>query len=215
MRLQHNLLFSRLSSPNLSSLSPQGRCSRPLTNLVASSGLALVVPCPYIGGTRARCSTPGKVSPEQRRIPHPSVHAPLDAAQDLIGFLACESTLLAHVAFFINRHPHPSLQGSSQSLLCPSCLWAWGCPDSSVGHYLFQLQEVPPLRAVQSLWMASLPSSMLMAPHSLVLWANSLKVCSIPLSLSPTKMLNVLCATLKPSCRISDHSFSLIENDIF
>jgi len=42
----------------------------------------------------------------------------------------------------------------------------------------------------RSLWMASLPSSVSTAPLSLVSSANLLRVHSIPLSVSPTKMLN-------------------------
>jgi len=41
-----------------------------------------------------------------------------------------------------------------------------------------------------SLWIASLPSSMSTAPLSLVSSANLLRVRSIPLSMSPTEMLN-------------------------
>ena len=42
----------------------------------------------------------------------------------------------------------------------------------------------------RSLWVASLPSSVSTASHSLVSLANLLRVHSIPLSMSPTKMLN-------------------------
>ena len=46
------------------------------------------------------------------------------------------------------------------------------------------------LRLSRSLWMASLPSSVSTIPHSLVSLANLLRVHSISLSMSPTKMLN-------------------------
>ena len=41
----------------------------------------------------------------------------------------------------------------------------------------------------RSLWMASLPCSILFTPHSLVSCANLLRLHSIPLSVLPTKML--------------------------
>jgi len=42
----------------------------------------------------------------------------------------------------------------------------------------------------RSLWMASLPSNVSTMPHRLVSMANLMKVHSVPLSMSPTKMLN-------------------------
>ncbi|XP_074674578.1 translin-associated protein X isoform X2 [Strix aluco] len=58
---------------------------------------------------------------------------------------------------------------------------------------LIELHEVctaPPLKPVQVPLDGSLPSSLSTSPHSLVSSANLLSVHSIPLSVSPTKMLN-------------------------
>ncbi|KAK4810951.1 hypothetical protein QYF61_013359 [Mycteria americana] len=50
----------------------------------------------------------------QNHLPRPAGHASFDAAQDTIGFLGCEYTLLAHVQLFIHQYP--------QVLLCRAVL---------------------------------------------------------------------------------------------
>ena len=40
----------------------------------------------------------------QDHFPQPADHAPLDAAQDTVGFLGCEGTLLAHVQLAIHHY---------------------------------------------------------------------------------------------------------------
>jgi len=41
----------------------------------------------------------------QNHLPRPAGHASLDAAQDTVGRLGCECTLVAHVKFFIYQYP--------------------------------------------------------------------------------------------------------------
>ena len=41
----------------------------------------------------------------QDHLPQPDVHAAFDAAQDTVGFLGCEGTLLAHVQLPIHQYP--------------------------------------------------------------------------------------------------------------
>ncbi|KAJ7414376.1 hypothetical protein BTVI_41314 [Pitangus sulphuratus] len=41
----------------------------------------------------------------QNHLPHPAAHSAFDAAQDTIGFLGCEHTLMAHVQPLIHQHP--------------------------------------------------------------------------------------------------------------
>lgn len=74
---------------------------------------------------------------------------------------------------------------------------------------------MPPLRAVQSLWMASLPLQHVDGTSQFGAEGKLAEGVLSPTVLSPTKMLNVLCATLKPSYRISDHSFSLLREWYF
>jgi len=41
----------------------------------------------------------------QNPLPQPAGHVSLDAAQDLVGLLGCECTLVAHVELFIHQYP--------------------------------------------------------------------------------------------------------------
>ena len=41
----------------------------------------------------------------QNHLPEPTGHASLDAAQDTVGLLGCERTLVAHVQLFIHQYP--------------------------------------------------------------------------------------------------------------
>ena len=41
----------------------------------------------------------------QDHLPCPAGHASFDAAQDMVGFLGCEGTFLAHVQFAIHLYP--------------------------------------------------------------------------------------------------------------
>ncbi|KAK4819021.1 hypothetical protein QYF61_024137 [Mycteria americana] len=41
----------------------------------------------------------------QNHLPQPAGHASFDAAQDMVGLLGCEHTLLAHVQLFIHQYP--------------------------------------------------------------------------------------------------------------
>ncbi|KAK4810201.1 hypothetical protein QYF61_011795 [Mycteria americana] len=50
----------------------------------------------------------------QNHLLQPAGHAAFDAAQDMVGFLGCECTLLAHVQLFIHQYP--------QVLLCRAAL---------------------------------------------------------------------------------------------
>jgi len=41
----------------------------------------------------------------QNHLPRPAGHDSLDAAQDMVGFLGCKRTLLAHVELLIHQYP--------------------------------------------------------------------------------------------------------------
>ncbi|KAK4815509.1 LOW QUALITY PROTEIN: hypothetical protein QYF61_003067, partial [Mycteria americana] len=41
----------------------------------------------------------------QNHLPRPAGHASFDAAQDMVGLLGCEHTLLAHVQLFVHQYP--------------------------------------------------------------------------------------------------------------
>ena len=79
-----------------------------------------------------------KIFIESDHLPRPAGHASFDAAQDTVGFLVCEGTLLAHVQLAIYHYPqvffqqgyaqffHPLAGIGSEGCLNPrarSCIW--------------------------------------------------------------------------------------------
>jgi len=56
---------------------------------------------------------------EQNHLPRPAGHASLDAAQDTIGFLGCEHTLLDPVQLFIHWHPQVLLSKAALNPFIP------------------------------------------------------------------------------------------------
>jgi len=74
---------------------------------VASSGPTPTGPhLSCAGGSRAgRRSHQSRVE-GQNHLPQPAGHTTFDAAQDMVGFLDCERTLVTHVQVFIHQHPH-------------------------------------------------------------------------------------------------------------
>ena len=45
-------------------------------------------------------------------ILQPAGHSAFDAAQDTVGFLGCERTLLGHVELLVNQHPQVLLRAA-------------------------------------------------------------------------------------------------------
>ena len=85
----------------------------------------------------------------------------------------------------------PSPQGCSPAILYPACIRAWDWRTLCLSWLNFPRFTQAHLSSLsRSLRTASLPSSTLIAPHCLVSLANLLRVCWIPLLMSPTKMLN-------------------------
>jgi len=72
-------------------------------------------PCLSCTDATSGCSTPGEVSQlraeGQDHHPLPVDHTVLDAAQDLVGFLGCKGTLLAHVQLAIQQLLRSFLSG--------------------------------------------------------------------------------------------------------
>lgn len=123
--------FSMLKSHSSLRQPPNERCSSPLAIPVASSGLALIAPCPS--------GAPGGVSGAQSRghRPLPALLPTLLSVQPSIrfGFLGCECTLLADSKFFIHRYPQIPLCGA---VLTAFSTWSmlievWDYPSPGAG----------------------------------------------------------------------------------
>ena len=100
------------------------------------------------------------------------------------------------LAFHPPRCSRPSPQGCSQWALHPVCTHIWVCPGwCELLHFAllnlirFTQDHFSKQFLSRSLWMASLPSIVSNAPHSLVSTANLLRTHSIPLSISLIKMI--------------------------
>ncbi|KAK4811770.1 LOW QUALITY PROTEIN: hypothetical protein QYF61_005338 [Mycteria americana] len=113
-------------------------------------------------------------------------------------------TFLAHIPFFIHQYPQVLSTGllaihSSPSLYPRLGLPRLRCmtlPLALLNFMSFARAHLSSLS--RSLWMASLPSRVSTTPLSLVSSANLLRVPSVPLSMSPTKMLNNTGASTDP-----------------
>ena len=88
---------------------------------MVSSGPAPTVPCVFCAeGSRAGHITPGGVSPErQNHLPLPAGHSAWDAAQDVVGLLGCERTLVCHAELLVNQHSQVLLSRATLSPLIP------------------------------------------------------------------------------------------------
>ncbi|KAK4824458.1 LOW QUALITY PROTEIN: hypothetical protein QYF61_015836 [Mycteria americana] len=109
IRSPHSLLFSRLNKPNSLSLSSRGAPALGSFSWPSSG--------PAPAGPRPSCAegpeldTALQVRSHQSRVegqnhlPQPAGHASFDAAQDTVGLLGCQRTLLAHVQLFVHQYP--------------------------------------------------------------------------------------------------------------
>lgn len=61
----------------------------------------------------------------ENHFPHPAAHISPDAAQDEVGFLDCECTLLGYVEPLIHQHPQllPPKAAPNPFSLYPVCSW--------------------------------------------------------------------------------------------
>jgi len=122
----------------------------------------------------------------QDHLPWPAVHTSFDAAQDMAGFLGCESILLAHVQLAIHQYPQVFSAGLCSTLSSLSLHWQWllPLPRCKTLHLellkliMFTWAHCPSLS--RSLWMVSQPSPVSTAPHSLESSANLPRVHSTP-----------------------------------
>ena len=72
----------------------------------------------------------------QNHLPQPAGHTVFDAAQDMVGLLGCEHTLVAHIQPFIYQYPQVlllRLLSVNPSLNPPVCTDIGDCLDSGAG----------------------------------------------------------------------------------
>lgn len=116
----------------------------------------------------------------------PAGHIYFDAAQNSFSFLICKYMLCwgSHQPTVVS----PSLRAALYPFL-DQCVFVFRIAQAQVQDFLLSLFEIPVVpighsQASQFLWKASLPFSVLVS------WANFPKAYSIPLPMSPIKVLN-------------------------
>lgn len=128
----------------------------------------------------------------ENQLPWPAGHAYVAAAQDTISFPGSKHTFLGYVQPLIHQHSQVLLLRAALSSQMPKLYLWFGLSWPRFRPYWtsWGLHRPSSQSMSRSLWMESLLSIVPMAPHSLVSLANLLKVHLIPLSVSPSKMLN-------------------------
>lgn len=120
----------------------------------------------------------------------------------MVGFLSCKYTLPAHTVFLINQYPQVLLGTAPYPLLAQHLFVLRIAPTQmqlALGLVIFMRFAQAWLSSLsRSFWRASLPSSALAALLTLVSLANLLRVCSAPLPMLPTKMLNSTSPSINP-----------------
>jgi len=96
IRSPRSLLFSRLNSPSSLSLSSLERYSTLCSPTLDALHVSPVLRTPYLD-TVLQVSPHQCCAERQDHLPRPAGHTSFDAAQDMVGFLICEGTVLADV----------------------------------------------------------------------------------------------------------------------
>ncbi|KAK4816043.1 hypothetical protein QYF61_011051 [Mycteria americana] len=79
----------------------------------------------------------------QDHLPQPTGHASFDAAQDMVGFLGCKRTLLAHVQLFIHQYPQVLLHRAALNPFIPQLVLIPGVTLNQVQDLALALVEPP------------------------------------------------------------------------
>lgn len=84
----------------------------------------------------------------------------------LFGILGYRCILLAYIHVFVHQHLHVFLL---RAALHPACICVWDCPDPRAAPFTWPCGACGgPWGLCRLLWLAALPSSVLMAPLSLL-----------------------------------------------
>ncbi|KAK4827094.1 hypothetical protein QYF61_014196 [Mycteria americana] len=77
----------------------------------------------------------------QNHLPRPAGHAAFDAAQDTVGFLGCECTLLGHIQLFIHQYPQVLLHRAALNPFIPQPVLILGADPTQVQDLVLGLAE--------------------------------------------------------------------------
>jgi len=77
----------------------------------------------------------------QNHLPCPAAHASLDAAQDMVGLLGCQRTLVAHVKLLIHQYPQVLLGRAALNPCIPQPILTAGVAPSQMKDLALGLAE--------------------------------------------------------------------------
>lgn len=146
----------------------------------------------YVEDPRAGCNTSHQSGVQgQNLLPHSAYHDAFAAAQDVFGFLGCKCPVLAQVQHLIHKQPEVLLCWASLNPFISHPVSEPGCPLVMCRTLLILIvfTQTCFYSLSRPLWMTTCPSGLSATPLSLVLSADFLRVRSIPISVSLTKIL--------------------------
>jgi len=135
----------------------------PLVDALQQVHVLPVLRIPHLGTVLQVCPHQCRIE-VQDHLPRPAAHASLDAAQDKVGFLGCESTLLAHVQFAIHQYPQVLFGRAALNPSIPHLVLVMGVASTRVQDFALGLLNIMRFTWAhcsslsRSLWMASCPS---------------------------------------------------------
>ncbi|KAK4806791.1 hypothetical protein QYF61_005587 [Mycteria americana] len=128
IRSPRSLPFSRLEQPQLSQpvlvgevLQPSYHFHGPPLDPLQQLHVLLVLRAPELDAVLQVGSHQSRIE-GQNHLPQPVGHASFDAAQDKIGLLGCERTLLAHVQLFVHQYPQVLFRRAALDHIIPQPL---------------------------------------------------------------------------------------------
>ncbi|KAK4816374.1 hypothetical protein QYF61_016278 [Mycteria americana] len=148
IRSPRSLLFSRLNNPNSQPLligevfqPPDHFCGPPLDPL-QQVHVFPVLRAPELDAVLQVGSHQSR-GEGQNHLPRPAGHASFDAAQDTVGFLGCERTLLARIQPFIHQYPQVLLCRAALNPFIPQPVLIQGVAPAQVQDLALGLVEPP------------------------------------------------------------------------
>jgi len=78
----------------------------------------------------------------QNPLPQPAGHSSLDAAQDMVGLLSCEWTLVAHIKLLIHQDPHVLLSRAALHPFIPQPVLIAGVAPIQMQDFALGLLEL-------------------------------------------------------------------------
>ncbi|KAK4820817.1 hypothetical protein QYF61_007211 [Mycteria americana] len=114
--MSQEAVFSKAEAEEV--LQPSGHFHVPPLDPLRQLHVLLVLRAPELDAVLQVRPHQSKVE-RQNHLPRPAGHASVDAAQDSVGLLGCERTLLAHVQLFVHQYPQGLFRRAALDYIIP------------------------------------------------------------------------------------------------